>query len=389
LYASLRASDAADLARKVGHFWSALKGHGFSRAANGRKEALALATEGWFFKLTHYPLAEALHERRHSTGRVHWCPEDSRKKMTQNRKFWVVSPNVGPSPNTKSKWVKAVIRLRSAFMGWKSNDKSYSAIGFKFAHLIRPGDVIFVARRYHGKPDLAGVGVVIGRFEGYRKSLNTPQEYGSRRRLRPFTSIPKVPRNIPIMSALGHTKALRQLHPERSEDQRRVCDWLLKLLSLREPTEHEKVHRPDVETIIRKLRLGTELEYKVQRHEGVAKAKRKEALLVIAYQNWLARQSRVLDLASYGRLRCDGYEKNRNNLIEAKQCAKREFIRMAAGQLLDYAYVGRKEFRKPNMAILLPNRPDQGNLGWLKEIGIHLIWREGRAFRDNCNGQFT
>lgn len=308
--------------------------------------------------------------------------------MTHSPNFWVVSPNVRFSPNTKPKWVKAIIRLRSAFMGWGSNDKNHSAIGFKFAHLIQPGDVILVARRYHGRPDLVGVGVVFGRFEGYRKGLNTPQTFGSRRKLRPFKAVSRVPGNIPIMSALGHTKALRQLHPEKNEDQRRVCDWLLKLLSLREPNEHQAVHRPDVETIIRKLRLGTQLEYKVQRHEGAAKAKRKEAMLVIAYQNWLSRQSRVLDSARNGRLSCDGYEKNRNNLIEAKQSAKREFIRMAAGQLLDYAYVGRKVFRKPNMAILLPNRPDHGNLGWLKEIGIHLIWREGRAFRDNHNGQF-
>jgi hypothetical protein len=62
---------------------------------------------------------------------------------------------------------------------------------------------------------------------------------------------------------------------------------------------------------------------------------------------------------------------------------------MAAGQLLDYAFVGRKELGIPNMAILLPNRPDEGGLGWLKEIGVHLIWREGRTFRDNCKGQFT
>jgi hypothetical protein len=309
--------------------------------------------------------------------------------MTQNRKFWVVSPNVGPSPNTKPMWVKTVIRLRSAFMGWKSNDKSYSAIGFKFAHLIQPGDVIFVARRYHGRPDLAGVGVVIGRFEGYRKSLNTPQEYGSRRTLRPYSAVPRVPGNIPIMSALGHTKALRQLHPERNEDQRLVCDWLLKLLSLHEPREFQRDHQPNVETLIRELRLGTEPEYKVRRRETAATAKRREAKLVLAYQKWLGRQSRVLNLARYGRLSCDAYEKSRNNLIEAKQSARREFIRMAAGQLLDYAHAGRKQIRNPNKAILLPERPDEGTLGWLKEIGIHLIWREGRAFRDNHNGQFT
>jgi hypothetical protein len=145
----------------------------------------------------------------------------------------------------------------------------------------------------------------------------------------------------------------------------------------------------DVNTLLRDLRLGTELEYKVQRRKTSAIAKRKEAKLVIAYQKWLGLKERVLHVAKYGRLNCDAYEESRNNLIEAKQSAKREFIRMAAGQLLDYAFVGRKELGIPNMAILLPNRPDEGGLGWLKEIGVHLIWREGRTFRDNCKGQFT
>lgn len=62
---------------------------------------------------------------------------------------------------------------------------------------------------------------------------------------------------------------------------------------------------------------------------------------------------------------------------------------MAAGQLLDYAFVGRKLLGIPHMAILLPKRPDKGGLGWLKEIGVHLIWRAGRTFRNNRKGQFT
>ena len=79
-----------------------------------------------------------------------------------------------------------------------------------------------------------------------------------------------------------------------------MCDWLLKLLSIREPSEAQIDHHPDVETLIRELRLGTELEYKVQRRETAAIAKRTEAKLVIAYQKWLESQSRVLNLARYG-----------------------------------------------------------------------------------------
>ena len=90
-------------------------------------------------------------------------------KMAPSRNFWVVSPNVRFNRITEPKWTDATIRLRSAFMGWGSEDKAHSGIGFKFAHLIQPGDVILVARRFHKQPDLVGVGVVVGPFEAYRE----------------------------------------------------------------------------------------------------------------------------------------------------------------------------------------------------------------------------
>jgi hypothetical protein len=164
---------------------------------------------------------------------------------------------------------------------------------------------------------------------------------------------------------------------------------MLRMLSLREPPEAQAGSDFNVNTLLRALHLGTELEYKVQRRKTVTVAKRMEAKLVLAYQDWLGRKGCVLHVAKCGRLNCDAHDKRRNNLVEAKQSAKRELIRMAAGQLLDYAYAGRKQFGKPSMAILLPKRPDEKALGWLKEIGIHLIWREGRTFRDNYKGHFT
>jgi len=309
--------------------------------------------------------------------------------MSDDRSFWVVSPNVRFNRVTEPRWHNAVLRLRSAFMGWGSEDRGHSGIGYRFAHLIKPGDIILVARRFHGQPDLVGVGAVSGRFEEFRKSLNTPQDYGSRRRLKPFKPLARVPRNIPILSVLGHIKALRQIHPESNEDQRRVCNWLLSLLSLPPISTDQTRSYSNVDALLKDLHLKDELEYKVRRRKAVATAKRLEAKLVLAYQKWLERQGRTLHIAKYGRLNCDAFEKSRNNLIEAKRSPERELIRMAAGQLLDYSYVGRKEFGKPNLAILLPKKPDMDDLGWLKETGIYLIWREGRFFRDNCLEQFT
>jgi hypothetical protein len=62
---------------------------------------------------------------------------------------------------------------------------------------------------------------------------------------------------------------------------------------------------------------------------------------------------------------------------------------MAVGQILDYAFQGRKEFGDSHKAILLPERPHPDILSWLESLKIKAIWRERSAFLDNANGQFT
>ena len=163
----------------------------------------------------------------------------------------------------------------------------------------------------------------------------------------------------------------------------------MRLLSIDEPSVVQPGQYDSVTALLRDLNLGKQMDYKTQGHKTAGIAKKAEAKLLIAYQRWLKRKGRILHLAWYGRLRCDAYEKAANNLIEAKQSARREYIRMAAGQLLDYAFVCRTLLGTPHMAILLPKRPDETSLGWLNEIAIHLIWREGRGFRDNGEGRFT
>ena len=78
----------------------------------------------------------------------------------------------------------------------------------------------------------------------------------------------------------------------------------------------------------------------------------------------------------------------RRNLIEAKGTISRQDIRMAVGQLLDYAYQMRNDLGDPNKAILLPKEPNQGDVGWLESVGISVIWHSGRRFQDNAGGQF-
>jgi hypothetical protein len=140
---------------------------------------------------------------------------------------------------------------------------------------------------------------------------------------------------------------------------------------------------------LKELHHEDELDYEVQNRAGIKRAQKAEAKLLNGYIAWLKLQGRTLQIAKYRNLRCDAYEEERNNLVEAKRSVAREYIRMAAGQLLDYAFLGRERFKHPNMAILLPEKPEDKSLGWLAEINIHLIWKEGEVFLDNDDGQFT
>jgi hypothetical protein len=62
---------------------------------------------------------------------------------------------------------------------------------------------------------------------------------------------------------------------------------------------------------------------------------------------------------------------------------------MAVGQLLDYAFLGKEKIRDPNMAILLPKKPDLNLEKWLQHLHISIIWREGESFSDNADRQFS
>lgn len=132
-----------------------------------------------------------------------------------------------------------------------------------------------------------------------------------------------------------------------------------------------------------------ELEYQVRTHRRIVLAKKDEAELVSRYREWLEAQHRKLQTVKYKNLRCDAYEEERRNLLEAKCAAGREYIRMAVGQLLEYAYLGRKRFGRPHMAILLPEKPDPKSIEWLRDLDIGVVWREKDVFLDDANGQFT
>jgi hypothetical protein len=122
--------------------------------------------------------------------------------------------------------------------------------------------------------------------------------------------------------------------------------------------------------------------------KAVRIAKAREAALMRGYKKCLWDSGHVVERLLFGRLVCDAHEEDRNNLIEVKSSNGRGYIRMAVGQLLDYAFLGKEKFGTPHMAILLPKKPKDEILTWLLGLQISAIWKQGKTFDDNARGQF-
>jgi len=305
----------------------------------------------------------------------------------QKRRFWVVSPNLG---NHSSYWRQASVAHQAAFMGYKPDNRTGKEIGYKFAHDVRPNDILLIARRHRKEPEVVGFGVVVGEFKTQLKGFKPKYKFGSLRRLSPFKPKSAAPPKLLIMEALGQTTALRRLHPRTNPAHKLICDWMEQELTGKTGTNKRRLHEPETtDAQLTKLTHPGELEYEVRTKRKVILAQKKEFELVNSYRVWLEDRQRELGKVNYKNLQCDLYEVDRKNLIEAKCSTKREYIRMAVGQLFDYAYLGRKRFGKPNMAILLPKKPDPKSTEWLSELHIGVVWKEDDAFRDEPKGRFT
>jgi hypothetical protein len=111
-------------------------------------------------------------------------------------------------------------------------------------------------------------------------------------------------------------------------------------------------------------------------------AERREAGLVRAYAEWLARRGGTTRAHSIGvpdqrhRLRTDLFHVEAGELIESKRSAGRADIRLALGQLLDY----RRYVRPRRMAVLVPVRPADDLVNLLAEHGIGCVYPDGDGF---------
>ena len=307
----------------------------------------------------------------------------------QKRRFWIVSPNVNNNKQTVPDWRQASLVHRAAFMGYSSDDREHKDIGYKFAHEIRQNDVILIARSSNNDPQVIGFGVVQGNFLKTISNFNPPGELGSLRKLSPFFPLSREPKGLHLMNVLGHKMALRELNEKREND-KIIIDWLSNRLVATRGGEQAPPVTPNIPNSRRSWLLHqSELEYEVRSKSEVVHAKRREAELVNAYQRWIEVQERRLEVASFNGLRCDVYEQDRQNLLEAKCSTKREYIRMAVGQLLEYGFLMAAGSTKPHLAVLLPEKPTMEKLAWLSEYEISIVWREKGAFLDNADGLFT
>ena len=318
------------------------------------------------------------------------------KVNPQQRRFWVVSPNVRDDYHTVDQWRQASLLHEAAFMGYQPGDKGHKQIGYKFAHVIRPNDIVLIARRHHKQAEVVGYGVVVGPCKRKLAGLKPPEPFGSLRTLSPFKALsgaPKKLKKLNMIHALGQIAALHELHPERRRSDKKICDWMERQLNTRKKlgvgagASSRDSQAPGAK--LAKLSHYDELEFQIRTKRAVLLGKQREAVLLSEYENWLLSQGRKLQTVKYKGLRCDAYEGERGNLIEAKCSAAREYIRMAVGQLLDYAYLGRKLLSTPRKAILLPDRPNAPSIEWLSELKISVVWKEKNVFLDNANGQFT
>jgi len=300
------------------------------------------------------------------------------------RQCWIVSPNVKHRSKTAPGWIEISRRLHAAFMGYGPNRTDH-ILGRKFAgeqppHIpgVLPNDIILIARRHNWRPQIVGLGVVRGEFE--RMTFNNlSSETVTVRNLNPFKSLDKPPPGVPLIEVLQHPQALIQLHP-KIRIHRRVCEWMEGQIADRDkPSAKEE---KDVQSSLADLpKLGRPW-FIVRKVRQNIKAEKKEAKLVENYKQALSEFGRKLEVARYGRLRCDAYERKGRNLIEAKGSTGREFIRMAVGQLLDYAFQAKAnpQLRIKHKAILIPQKPSVDILKWLASLGIHVIWPNKRVF---------
>jgi len=109
---------------------------------------------------------------------------------------------------------------------------------------------------------------------------------------------------------------------------------------------------------------------------------RQEAGLLLRYVEHLRRGGasvgrRIYRVGDSRPLACDAFDETSNVLIEARAAADRSSVRLAVGQLLDYA---RFHHPRPVLRILLPREPGRDLVAYVTGLGIQLVYPDDGGF---------
>ncbi len=321
--------------------------------------------------------------------------------------YWVVSPNIGNHNRNAAPlrfWIETALRNRSAYMGWGPNEP----MGERFAE-IAPGDVILIAHgsmRDHGaNRRLVACGKVERNFARRDRRVDDRAlryrhtQYAT---LNPFLPLDEDPTRcgLPLEDSLhdGNPQppAIFELDPDdqRHPGNRALCAWLDRQLDGAAARRRGGAANPPNAVTANSVRIDANVNcepYEVANRQQVITAKRDEQQLVNEFVDALRRRQISAERLRYdsgeGIFYCDVYVGDRGHLIEAKSSTSREDIRMAIGQLFDYKRLTQQAGKVVRrVAVLLPERPATDMLELLTSLNIGVIWRNGRAFSDNCGG---
>jgi hypothetical protein len=322
-------------------------------------------------------------------------------------RYWVVSPNIG-SRNRNSAalqfWIDTVLKNRSAYMGWPPNER----MGQRFAE-IAPGDVILIAHgsmEHHGaNRRLVACGKVEGNFTRRNQRVNDSalkDRHTQYATLSPFLPLDEDPTRcgLPLKDSLHdgdpRPRAVFELKPEdqKHPGNQALCDWLERTLSQALALGRNAGPIQPTPVIANSVGIDADANsesYEVAKQKQVIEAERREQQLVNEFVAALTKRKKSAERLRYtsgeGIFYCDVYVSDRGHLIEAKGSTSRGDIRMAIGQLFDYKRLTQKARKRiSRLALLLPERPATDMEALLTSLKIGVIWKNGRAFSDNCGG---
>lgn len=335
-----------------------------------------------------------------------------------NNRYWIVSSNVR-SDRMHASWRATILGQHVAFMGWPpvaDPQKPGEKMGTAFAREIRPGDALLIT--YGNDRRLVAVGRV-AKIAGNIPKLpaELSEHYWKKEKGRGYSSFKRFDRfseldsnpaqyGISFAGTTGFggtvTWALYELDPDHNSADARLCPWIDKMLgkrsaksgfakSIKSPKTKPRTSRSTRSTIFRTVPIdeaNTE-DFFVITNSASRRARRAENKLVNHFRIWLKKhRKQIIERAEYlppgssSLLFSDGYVRLKNLLIEAKSSINRNVIRLAIGQLLDYAWLHKSSGRpRPRLAILLPEEPPDHVQKLLRSSRIAVMWKKGGSFQ--------